>query len=81
MLGRLETRKDTVQFAVESAFNHAGHIAAIVTQAGREVTRELGDWASEMFEMRDAARRARRDRVGSQPDGDLPPDEHAHIDY
>ena len=81
MLKRLETRKDTVQVAVESAFNHVGHIATIITHAGREVTRELGDWASEVFEMREAARRARADRLRARAEGELPPDEHAHLDY
>jgi hypothetical protein len=47
--------------AVESAFGHVGHIATIVADAGREVTREIGDWATDMFEIRDAARRAELD--------------------
>lgn len=63
MLDDLETRKDTVQVAVESAFRHFGQIATIIAGAGREVTRELGDWATDVFEMRDAARRAREDRL------------------
>jgi hypothetical protein len=63
MLGDTETRKDTVQVAVESAFKHVGEIASIITNAGREVTREIGDWATEVFEMRDAAKRARDDRA------------------
>jgi hypothetical protein len=62
VLDDIETRKDTIQVAVESAFHHAGKIAGIVTGAGREITRELGDWAGDVFEMREAARRARVDR-------------------
>jgi hypothetical protein len=62
MLENLETRKDTVQVAVESAFHHVGQIAGIIAGAGREVTRELGGWATEVFEMREAARRAAADR-------------------
>ncbi len=62
MLEKLETRKDTVQVVVESAFHHVGQIAGIIAGAGREVTRELGDWATEVFEMREAARRAQADR-------------------
>lgn len=70
MLDDLETRKDTLQEAVESAFRHVGEIAGIVAGAGREITRELGDWATDLFEMRDAARRARadRDRAGTEDD-------------
>ena len=70
MLDRLETRKDTVQVAVEGAFHHVGQIAGIVTQAGREITRELGEWATEVFEMREAARRAEADRPESAPSTD-----------
>jgi uncharacterized damage-inducible protein DinB len=62
VLDDLETRKDTVQAAVESAFHHVGQIAAIITGAGRQITHELGEWATDVFEMRDAARRAREDR-------------------
>jgi hypothetical protein len=61
-LDDLETQKDTVQVAVESAFKHVGQIASIIAGAGRDVTREIGDWATDVFEMRDAARRAREDR-------------------
>ena len=63
MLGDAETRKDTVQVAVESAFKHVGEIASIIARAGHDVTREIGDWATDVFEMRDAARRAREDRT------------------
>lgn len=62
MLERLEIRKDTVQVVLESAFSHVGQIASIVAGAGREVTREIGEWATEVFEMREAARRAEADR-------------------
>ncbi len=69
MLEDFETRKDTFQVAVEGAFHHVGQIAGIIAGAGREVTRELGDWATEVFEMRDAARRARADRAaGGSPE-------------
>lgn len=70
MLDDLETRKDTVQVAVESAFHHVGQIAGIITGAGREITRELGDWATDVFEIRDAARRARADR-GTAGDAEM----------
>jgi hypothetical protein len=36
-------------------------IVQIVVGAVRNVTRELGDWATDVFEIRDAARRARTD--------------------
>jgi hypothetical protein len=62
-LSRLETTKDTLQVVVESGATHAGRIAVIVAGAVRDVTRELGEWATDVFEMRDAARRAREDPV------------------
>jgi hypothetical protein len=61
MVGRFEIGKDTLQVLTESAATHVGRIATIVTGAVREVTRELGDWASDAFEMRDAAARAEYD--------------------
>jgi hypothetical protein len=60
-LGPLETSKDTLQVVVESGAIHAGRIAVIVAGAVRDVTRELGEWATDVFEISDAARRARAD--------------------
>jgi hypothetical protein len=56
--GRLETRKDTLQIVIESGASHAGNIAGIVARAVRDVTREVGDWATDVFEIRAAARRS-----------------------
>jgi hypothetical protein len=58
-VSRLEITKDTVQVVTESAAAHLGRIATIVTGAVREVTHEVGEWASDVFEMRDAAAKAR----------------------
>jgi hypothetical protein len=58
MVGKLEIAKDTAQVLTESAAQHVGRIATIVTGAVRDVTRELGVWASDAFEMRDAAGKA-----------------------
>ncbi len=55
MVGKLEIGKDTVQVAAESAATHVGRIATIVTGAVREIAHELGEWATDAFEMRDAA--------------------------
>jgi hypothetical protein len=65
-LERIETRKDTLQVAIESGATHVGEIMAIVVGAVREVTRELGDWASDVFEMREAAKRADADRGNAE---------------
>jgi hypothetical protein len=68
-LDKLETRKDTIQVAVESGATHVGGIMSIVTGAVRDITREVGEWATDMFEIRDAARRARRDDEGGSGSG------------
>ena len=60
-LDRLETRKDTIQVVIESGATHVGGIVGIVLGAVRDVTREVGEWATDVFEIRDAARRARSD--------------------
>jgi hypothetical protein len=67
-LDKVETRKDTLQVAIESGATHAGQIMGIVAGAVRDVTRELGDWATDVFEMRDAAKRAEADEGPSTSD-------------
>lgn len=62
MVSDFESRKDTVQELTESAATHVGRIATIITGAVRDVTREIGDWATDVFEMREAARRAKEDQ-------------------
>jgi hypothetical protein len=65
-LDDLETHKDTAQEIVETGMDHVGQIMSIIVGAAQDVTRELGDWATDIFEMRDAGRRARAD--GREPD-------------
>jgi hypothetical protein len=67
MVGRFEIAKDTAQVLTESAATHVGRIATIVTGAVRDVTRELGDWASDAFEMRDAGKAAATDSLAGEP--------------
>lgn len=74
MPGPLESRKDLVQEVVESGATHAGRIATIVTGAVRDVTREIGSWATDLFEMREASQRARADQAAQEDDDrPLPP--------
>jgi hypothetical protein len=67
MVSKWERRKDTAQVVVESGATHVGHIASIVSGAVRDVTRELGEFATDLFEMREAAERAARDEPGGEP--------------
>jgi hypothetical protein len=59
-LGRAEIAKDTLQVLTEATANHVGRIATILSGAVRDVAHELGDFASDVFEMREAAARADR---------------------
>jgi hypothetical protein len=73
-LDKDETRKDMIQAAVESGATHAGQIMGIVAGAVRDVTREIGDFATDVFEMREAAQRAAQDPADpGEPVDDPPP--------
>ncbi len=62
MLGKGEITKDAIQVGVESAATHVGQIATIITGAVRDVAKEIGDFATDMYEMADSTRRARAAR-------------------
>jgi len=65
-LDKGETRKDVIQAAVESGATHAGQIMGIVAGAVRDVTREIGEFATDVFEMREAAERAAADAAATE---------------
>lgn len=67
MVSKLESSKDTVEVGVESAAAHVGRIADIVTAAVRDVAREIGEFATDVFEMREASQRAEADKADSRP--------------
>ena len=58
-LSRGEIRKDAVQDSVSAAASAVGQVTTIVTTAVKEVAGALGGFATELFEIRDSARRAR----------------------
>lgn len=58
-LSRGEIRKDAVQDTVSAAASAVGQVTTIVTTAVKEVAGALGGFATELFEIRDSARRAR----------------------
>ena len=60
-IGRFEIAKDTTQVLAESAATHVGRIADIVSTAVRGIAHELGEWAGDVFDMREAAERAAAD--------------------
>jgi hypothetical protein len=63
-LSRSEIRKDAVQSFVEAGAGAVGQVSTILTGAVRDLAHTVGTFATEVFEIRDAARRARED----QPD-------------
>src|SRR5215216_6546701 len=65
-LSKAEIRKDALQDAVEAAAGTVGQVATIVTTAVKEVAGTVGGFATELFEIRDAARRASDDHEVEQ---------------
>lgn len=57
-LSRGEIRKDVVQGVVEAAATTLGEVTAILATAVKDVAGALGGLATDVFELRDAARRA-----------------------
>jgi hypothetical protein len=60
-LSRGEIRKDALQDSVETTATAVGTVTTIVTTAVRDIARTVGGFATEVFEIRDAARRAADD--------------------
>jgi hypothetical protein len=63
-LSKGEIRKDAVQNTVEAAAGAVGQVATIITTAVKDVAGTVGGFATEVFEIRDAARRAAADQGG-----------------
>ncbi len=57
-LSKGEIRKDAVQDAVQAAASAVGQVTSILSTAVREVAGAVGGFATEIFEIRDASRRA-----------------------
>ena len=60
-LSDAEIGKDTVQATVEAAAGTVGEVATIITSAVRDVATAIGGFATEVFEIRDAAKKAQDD--------------------
>jgi hypothetical protein len=67
-LTNAEIGKDAAQAAIEAAASTAGDVAGIITRAVRDVATAVGGFATEIFEIRDAARRAAQDADQPTPD-------------
>lgn len=53
-----EIAKDAVQATAQAAATAVGEVATIITRAVGEVAGAIGGFATEVFEIRDASRRA-----------------------
>ncbi|MCH9666793.1 MAG: hypothetical protein K0U76_06110 [Actinomycetia bacterium] len=66
-LSKAEIRKDAVQEIVGSGASTVGEVTSIVTNAVKDVANAIGGLATDIFEIRDAARRASQ-HLADEPD-------------
>lgn len=59
-LSKAEIRKDTVQEIVGAGASAVGEVTSIITSAVKDVANAIGGFATDVFEIRDGARRASR---------------------
>ncbi|WP_006244537.1 hypothetical protein [Mycolicibacterium tusciae] len=57
-LSKTEIRKDAMQEIVGSGASTVGDVASIITTAVKDVANAIGGFATDVFEIRDGARRA-----------------------
>jgi hypothetical protein len=57
-LSDAEIGKDAIQSTVEAAATAVGEVATILTSAVRDVATAIGGFATELFEIREATRKA-----------------------
>ena len=70
-LSKAEIGKDALQSVVEAAAGTVGQVSTILATAVKDVAGVLGGFATEVFEIRDSARRAAADAVTDPaPDAD-----------
>jgi hypothetical protein len=60
-ISKAEIRKDALQDTVEATATAVGAVTTIVTGAVRDIARAVGGFATEVFEIRESARRAAAD--------------------
>jgi hypothetical protein len=70
-LSTAEISKDAVQAGAEAAIGTVSEVATIITGAVKEVAGALGGLATELFEIRDASKRAMAQHVDEPGDEEL----------
>lgn len=58
-LSKTEIGKDVLQESVEAVASTVGEVATIITTAVKDVASAIGGLATDVFEIRDSARKAR----------------------
>lgn len=64
-LSKGEIRKDALQEGFDATASAVGQVGGLVLGAVRDIGRTVGNLASDLYEIRDAARRAGDDGAGS----------------
>lgn len=57
-LSKAEISKDSLQSAAEAAATTVGEVATIITTAVKDIATVVGGFATEVFEIRESARKA-----------------------
>ena len=57
-ISKAEIGKDAVESTLDAAADTVSKVTSIIVGAVRDVTRVLGDFGTELFEIRDAAKKA-----------------------
>jgi len=65
-LSRAEIGKDAIQSTAEAAAVAVGEVATIITSAVKDVASALGGFATEVFEIRDSARKATEEHAPAE---------------
>ena len=65
-LSKAEINKDALQETVEAGAQTVGQVMAIITGAVRDVTKVIGGFATDAFEIREAVRKAKAE-LGEEP--------------
>jgi hypothetical protein len=73
-LSKAEIRKDALQDGVTAASQAVGTVTTIITSAVGDVARAVGGFATEIFEIRDAARKASQDHIAVVASDSVDPD-------
>jgi hypothetical protein len=60
-LSKAEINKDALQETVEAGAQTVGQVMAIITGAIRDVTKAVGGFATDAFEIREGVRKAKAD--------------------